>query len=172
MIQKVDAAKMNIRDFSSEDWNDVARIYKEGLDTGIASFETEVPSFEVWDQKFHKVCRLVALDNDYVIGFALLAPTSRRKVYAGVAEITIYISKQYHSQGVGDALLKALISASENHGFWTLQSGIFPQNIASIKLHEKNGFRVLGVRHKVAQRDNIWYDNVLLERRSKLQKFN
>lgn len=163
---------MNIREFSSEDWNDVARIYKEGLDTGIASFETEVPRFEVWDRKFHKACRLVALDADQIIGFALLSPTSKRQVYAGVAEVTIYISKQYHSQGVGDALLKALIKSSENQGFWTLQSGIFPQNLASIKLHEKNGFRILGVRHKVAQRDNIWYDNVVLERRSTLPKFN
>ena len=131
----------------------VSKIYAEGITTGIATFETKVPSFEVWNNKFIKKCRLVAEINDQVIGFAVLSKVSKRKVYNGVAEVTVYIAQDERGKGFGKRLLEALVYDSEKEGFWTLQAGVFSTNKASIELHKKCGFRVVGVREKIGKRD-------------------
>jgi arsenate reductase len=146
---------------------DVAKIYEEGLDTGIATFETVVPDWQTWNKKFLQEGRFIAEVNGEIAAWCALSPTSARQVYKGVAEDTIYVSSGFKGQGIGKKLLIHLIHISETLGFWTLQAAIFPQNVISIKLHEDCGFRILGVREKVAQRDGIWFDNVLMERRSK-----
>ncbi|MCK0179818.1 N-acetyltransferase family protein [Flavobacteriaceae bacterium S0862] len=158
--------KLKIRKFKNQDWALVSKIYAEGITTGIATFETKVPSFEVWNDKFIKKCRLIAEINDQVIGFAVLSKVSKRKVYNGVAEVTVYIAQDERGKGFGKRLLEALVYNSEKEGFWTLQAGIFSANKASIELHKKCGFRVVGVREKIGKRDGKWHDNHFLERRS------
>ena len=148
------------------DWPAVRAIYLEGIATGNATFETEAPQWESWDAAHTAVCRLVAETADAVVGFAALSPVSVRKVYSGVAEVSVYVSSRARGSGVGGALLRELVRASETAGFWTLQAGIFPENHASLRLHEKCGFRVLGVREKVGRLAGRWRDVVLLERRS------
>ncbi len=150
-----------------KDWNDVADIYKEGIATGIATFESEVPSFEQWDESHLKSCRLIAETNGTTIGWAALSAVSSRCVYGGVAEVSVYISKSAWGKGVGKALLLQLIKESEKNGYWTLQSGIFPENEGSIQLHKKVGFRYIGKREKVGKTIfGKWKDNLLFERRS------
>ncbi len=155
------------------DWERVRTIYLEGIATGHATFEAEAPDWKKWDQNHLAEPRLVAKSGDQVVGFAVLGRVSFRKVYAGVAEVSVYVEKQYVGQGVGSALLGALIEASERLGIWTLQAGIFPENKASIELHQKHGFRELGRREKVGkmtfgEMQGIWRDVVLMERRSKI----
>ncbi len=160
---------MDIRKMHDTDWEQVARIYREGIATGIATFETQVPDYPTWDVAHIDTCRLVALEDSSLLGWAALSPVSGRCVYGGVAEVSIYIAKDARGKGVGWRLLNALVHASEKEGFWTLQSGIFPTNTASIKLHEKAGFRFLGKRERVAQTpDGTWTDNLIYERRSKI----
>jgi len=138
----------SIRAFKKEDWTLVSEIYAEGITTGIATFETEVPSFDVWNKKFIKSCRLIAEINNEVFGFAVLSQVSKRDVYKGVAEVTVYIAKDQRGKGVGKQLLTALVGDSEKEGFWTLQAGIFSINKSSIQLHENCGFRIVGIREK------------------------
>ena len=157
---------VTIRPFNNKDWILVSKIYEQGMATGVATFETKAPSFEAWDKKFLPQCRIVAVSNDGVVGFGVLSAVSNRQVYKGVAEVTVYVAKEVRGKGIGKKLLKALIEESENNGFWTLQASIFTENIASIKLHEQCGFRVVGVREKIGQRFGKWYDNHFLERRS------
>ncbi|WP_229201213.1 GNAT family N-acetyltransferase [Arcticibacterium luteifluviistationis] len=151
-----------------EDWKVVKCIYQEGIDTGIATFQLSAPEWETWDKSHLKVGRLVLLENNTIQGWAALSPTSQREVYKGVCEVSIYIDPQTSGKGFGTLLLQKLIEESEKHGIWTLQSKIFPQNIASLVLHKKSGFREVGTREKIGQRKGIWYDNILLERRSPL----
>jgi L-amino acid N-acyltransferase YncA len=151
-----------------QDWPAVRAIYLEGIATKNATFETDAPDWEKWDSAHLKDCRLVARLNGQVIGWAALSPVSSRCVYAGVAEESIYISEAARGQGVGRKLLAALIEESEKAGLWTIQTGIFPENTVSIHLHERCGFRVLGVREKVGQMDGVWRDVVLMERRSRV----
>lgn len=155
-----------IRTFKKEDWNSVSKIYAEGIATGVATFETEVPSIDVWDEKFLKQCRLVAEIDTEVVGFAVLSQVSKRKVYKGVAEVTIYVAESQRGKGIGKQLLNTLIIESEIEGYWTLQAGIFAENRASIHLHKQCGFRIVGVREKIGKLNNTWHDNVLMERRS------
>lgn len=157
-----------IRHFKENDWNSIARIYAEGIATGIATFETKVPDWKTWNDKYIKTCRVVAEVETQVEGFAVLSQASKRSVYKGVAEVSVYVSKEHQGEGIGEQLLKQLIKESETHGFWTLQAGIFSENKASIKLHEKCGFRIVGVRKKIAQLNGKWYDNQFLERRSNI----
>lgn len=157
---------MKIRPYLDSDYSSVINIYKEGLATGIATFETEIPNKNQWDKKFLNVCRFVAEKNNTIIGWCALSKISTRKVYNGVAECTIYISEKFRGKGIGKILLKHLISESEKEGFWTLQASIFSENKASIFLHETCGFRIIGYREKIAKRNNTWYDNVIMERRS------
>ncbi|MDA7717042.1 GNAT family N-acetyltransferase [bacterium] len=154
--------------FTKQDWIAVSKIYKEGIATGMATFETKTPTWSDWNALHIKTCRIKAVSNNILIGWAALSPASKREVYKGVAEISIYISENYRNLGVGKTLLTQLINESEKAGFWTLQAGIFSDNKASIALHKSLGFREIGYREKIAKLDNIWHDNTILERRSKI----
>lgn len=157
-----------ITKMSPSDWKDVSRIYILGIETGYATFQTEAPSYEDWDSSHIRSCRLVAKIENKVIGWAALSPVSSRCVYAGVAEVSIYVDPDFKGQQVASSLLNALISESENEGYWTLQSGIIKENIPSIKLHEKCGFRIIGYREKVGKMPTgKWHDVVLVEKRSR-----
>ena len=149
-------------------WNEVKTIYEQGLATGIASFETKSPSWVDWDRSHLTVCRFVAIQRKKVVGWIALSPVSSRCVYGGVAEISVYVHEDYRKMGVGKLLLATTVAASEQKGYWTLQAGIMPQNISSIKLHEAAGFRVVGYREKISKINEQWTDNLLLERRSKV----
>lgn len=156
-----------IRDMSEVDWEQVRDIYIEGIISGNSTFETEAPSWDVWDVGHVKCCRLVVSCEGKVVGWAALSPISSRTVYTGVAEVSIYLSPNYCGQGIGGRLLEELIRNSEDNGFWALQSGVFPENLASIALHRKCGFREVGLRLKHGKMSNgTWRDVVLLERRS------
>ena len=159
---------MKIRPFQKEDWQVVSRIYQEGMDTNIATFETQCPDWETWNSKFLQKCRIVIEENDQVLGWAALSSASKRAVYKGVVEVTIYIDLSYHGKRIGTRLMNALVEASEAAGFWMLQSSIFSENKPSIQLHLRAGFRILGTREKIAKRNGIWKDTVFMERRSNL----
>jgi len=158
---------MNIEPMLPNDWPSVADIYELGLATGHASFQTSAPSWEEWDSSHLKHCRLVARDGSKIIGWAALTPVSGRCVYAGVAEVSVYVDPVHQGEGIGNALLQELIDDSEKHSIWTLQAGIFPENIASLRIHEKAGFRQVGFREKIGKMNGVWRDTVLLEKRSK-----
>lgn len=147
-------------------WPAVRAIYAEGIATGNATFETEVPAWAAWDAAHLPHCRLVAREGERVLGWAALSPVSGRCVYAGVAEVSVYAAADSRGRGVGKALLRALITASEQAGIWTLQAGIFPENEASLALHRACGFRRVGVRERIGELAGVWRDVVLLERRS------
>lgn len=156
-----------IRNMEIKDWENVSRIYRLGIDTGIATFEKEIPSWNTWDTAHLKSCRLIAENDHKIVGWAALSPVSGRCVYGGVAEVSVYVDISYNNKGIGTRLLLELIKESEKNGIWTLQSGIFPENKASIQLHKKLGFREIGFREKIGKKDGVWYDNVILEKRSK-----
>jgi len=159
---------ISIRPLIKTDWTSISKIYADGIATGIATFETEIPNWEAWNEKYIESCRIVAVKKEMVVGFAVLSKVSSRQVYKGVAEVTVYVSKDYRGQYVGETLLKQLIKESETHGFWTLQAGIFSKNVASIEMHKKFDFRVIGIRKQIGQLNGKWHDNHFLERRSKL----
>lgn len=157
---------------NAADWETVRAIYLEGIATGHATFEFEAPEWAKWDSSHVAEPRLVLRRDGQIAAWASLSRVSARKVYAGVAEVSIYVGAKFRGQGLGSKLLAALISASEEKGFWTLQAGIFPENVASIEMHKKHGFRVLGIREKVGKMSfgklqGKWRDVVLMERRSK-----
>jgi len=159
---------IELRSMTPDDWPDVARIYAEGLKTGNATFQQTVPTWEEWNNGHVQSCRMVAIIEGTITGWAALSPVSSRAVYAGVAEVSVYIGKDFRGMRIGDQLMKNLIDDSEKEGFWTLQSSIFPENEASIKLHEKYGFRTMGYREKVGKMNGNWRDTVIMERRSKV----
>lgn len=148
------------------DWLAVSAIYAEGIATGHATFETTVPAWEVWDAGHLPNCRLVAEMNGQVVGWVALSRVSSRCVYAGVAENSIYVAASVRGQGIGKRLLEAVIVESEAAGFWTLQTGIFPENTASVALHQVCGFRLVGRRERIGQLQGVWRDTLVLERRS------
>ncbi|HET7451286.1 MAG TPA: GNAT family N-acetyltransferase [Thermoanaerobaculia bacterium] len=150
----------------SGDWERVRAIYREGIDTGNATFETEVPAWEAWDAAHLPVGRLVARLDGEIAGFAALSPVSRRRVYAGVAEASVYVAASARGRGAGRALLEAVIAESERAGIWTLQSGTFPENAPSIALQKACGFREVGRRERLGSMNGRWRDVILLERRS------
>lgn len=150
---------------TEDDWPEVRRIYEEGLATGVGSFEIEAPSWEQWNAARLRHSRLVAR-NAGVVGWAALSPFSKRSCYAGVAEVGIYVAAQARGQGVGHALLQALIESAEAHGIWTLQGATIADNAASLALQKACGFRVVGRRERIAKRDGRWHDTILTERRS------
>lgn len=151
------------------DWPQVREIYIEGIQTGNATFEQDAPSWERWTAGHLAECRWVARGEDRIpLGWAALSPVSSRCVYAGVAEVSVYVAAGCRGQGVGSALLSALIASSEQAGIWTLQAGIFPENAASIALHQKAGFRLVGRRERIGQMGGRWRDVLLLERRSQV----
>jgi phosphinothricin acetyltransferase len=150
------------------DWPDVREIYREGIETGQATFETAVPTWEAWDSGHRPDCRLIALIENQIVGWAALSPVSKRQVYNGVAEVSIYISRSARGQGIGKRLMHELVTSSEKAGVWTLQSSVFPENEASVALHQAFGFRIVGTRERIAQMHGLWRNTVLLERRSKI----
>ena len=152
---------------SADDWEQVRSIYLEGVREGNSTFETEAPSWQAWDEGHLPSPRLVMRAEDQVLGWAALSPVSKRRVYSGVAEVTIYVTQAARGKGIGRALLEALIEASEQIGVWTLQASIFPENAASIELHRNCGFREVGKRERIAKLNGVWRDTILFERRSK-----
>lgn len=148
-------------------WEAVKAIYEQGIATGNATFQTTAPSYQSWDDAHIKTCRLIATLNNETVGWAALSAVSSRCVYEGVAEVSVYVATNARGKNVGSMLLQELITQSEQNNFWTLQSGIFPENKASIALHEKHGFRVLGYREKIGKMGNLWRDTIIMERRSK-----
>jgi L-amino acid N-acyltransferase YncA len=159
---------LEITAMEAGDWNAVRAVYQEGIATGNATFETAVPEWDAWDRDHLRVCRLVARGKGRVLGWAALSPVSGRCVYGGVAEVSVYVAAAARGQGIGKALLNALVQESERNGYWTLQAGIFPENEASIALHEAGGFRIVGRRERLGQMCGTWRDVVLMERRSSI----
>jgi L-amino acid N-acyltransferase YncA len=155
-----------IRNLEESDAIAVLDIYQQGLDTGEASFETSAPDWGSWDKKYHRYCRLVAEQNDHILGWAALAPVSLRDCYRGVAEISVYVSSNHFGRGIGNTLMAALVETSEENGIWGLYSSIFPENEATLRLHLRHGFRQVGVRERIAQQQGRWRDTMILERRS------
>lgn len=148
------------------DWPAVADIYRQGIESGHATFETEAPSQEAWDAGHLEAARLVAREADRVLAWAALSPVSDRCVYGGVAEVSVYVEAAARGRGIGRRLLEALVEASEEAGIWTLQAGIFPENEASLVIHRSCGFRVVGRRERLGRLAGEWRDVILLERRS------
>lgn len=159
---------VTIRAMQPTDWIAVRTIYAEGIATGNATFETTVPPREVWDRNHLPDGRLVATSEGRVVGWAALLPVSNRAVYAGVCEVSVYVAASARRKGIGTALLEALVHESEGMGIWTLQAGIFPENVASLALHRACGFRRVGIRTRLGQLHGAWRDVVLMERRSEV----
>ena len=150
----------------ASDWEQVRAIYLEGIRSGHSTFETDAPSWEMWDEGHLQIPRLVMRDDEMVLGWAVLSPVSKRHVYRGVAEVTVYVSENAQAQGIGRTLLEALIDESEKNGIWTLQASIFPENTASVQLHLRCGFREVGRRERIAMLNGVWRDTLLFERRA------
>lgn len=161
-----------IRPFVKDDWHSVSDIYRQGLLTRNATFETEVPDYDFWLKKFDPRFIWVAVIDLQVAGWAGLQPVSARQVYRGVMEVTVYIDVSRIGHGIGTSLMKHLVTESEKVGVWTLYAAIFPENTASIRLHQTAGFREIGLREKIGQLDGKWRDTVLFERRSKIVEVN
>ena len=147
------------------DYEAVAAIFADGIATGIATFETEVPSWKDWDAAHLPEHRFVAELDGEVAGWVAVVPYSRRAVYRGVGEVSVYVAERARRRGVGRALLQAVIESSRLDGLWTLQAGVFPENEASLELHRRLGFRDIGVRERIGQLDGVWRDVILLELR-------
>lgn len=162
-----------IREMQKDDWKQVSNIYQAGMDTNMATFQTECPSFQAFDESHLSSCRYVIMDGNNVAGWAALTPVSSRCVYRGVVEVSIYIDPAYKGKGLGTRLLAHLTDQSEQCGYWTLQAGIMQDNEASIRLHEKCGFRIVGFRERIGQdKFGAWRNTVLMERRSALPDYN
>lgn len=158
--------KYVIDQMGAGDWEQVRSIYLEGVNEGNSTFETEAPSWERWDEGHLPFARLVIRDGEKILGWAALSPVSKRNVYRGVAELTVYVTESARGQRIGRRLLEALIDESEKNGIWTLQASIFPENDASVKLHLRCGFREVGRRERIAMLRGVWRDTLLFERRS------
>jgi L-amino acid N-acyltransferase YncA len=149
----------------ASDWPDVVRIYAEGIATRAATFETEPPDFDAFDAGHHPEHRLVAVENGHIVGWVALAPTSSRACYAGVVESSVYVAESARGRGIGRVLMEALVASAAAGGIWTIQAGMFPENTASLALHESLGFRLVGRFERIAQLDGVWRDTVMLELR-------
>lgn len=158
-------SSVKVRALQPSDYPAIAAIFAEGIATGVATFETEVPSWEDWDAAHLRAHRLVAEFADEVVGWVAVVPYSRRPVYRGVGEESVYVAERARGRGVGRALLAAVIESARAGGLWTLQAGIFPDNAASLELHRRLGFREVGVRERMGRLDGAWRDVVLLELR-------
>ncbi len=159
---------VSIRSMLPNDWQSVKTIYESGIATGIATFETSPPNWEKWNSEHLLFGRFVATIENEIVGWTSLTSVSSRCVYGGVAEISIYVSENYKGFGIGKQLLRNLITDSEKNNIWTLQAGIFTDNIASVKLHESSGFRIIGYREKIGKLKGNWKDSFMLERRSEI----
>jgi phosphinothricin acetyltransferase len=156
----------SIHAMTADDWPAVRRIYLEGIAAGNATFETEAPTWQSWEAGHHSFARLVLKVDDEIVGWSALSKVSARRVYEGVAEVSVYLATEFRGRGFGRVLLEALIQEAERSGVWTLQASIFPENSASIELHRRCGFREVGRRERIAKLNGTWRDTVLLERRS------
>jgi L-amino acid N-acyltransferase YncA len=156
----------SVENLTAEAWPEVEKIYRAGIATKNATFEQQAPDWQTWNSNHRGDCRLIASLGGQIVGWAALSNVSGRCVYAGVAEVSIYVDPEFQGRGIGDRLMKALITESESKGIWTLQAGIFPENGKSIQLHLRNGFRIIGTRERIGKMDGVWRDTVLLERRS------
>jgi len=163
---------VTFRKLIDKDWEAVSQIYLEGIETGNATFEGAVPTWDDWDKNHLSNCRLVAEIDNKVVGWCALSPISSRKVYQGVAEISVYISSNFYGKKIGSTLLNKLIVESEANNIWTLQASIFRENIASLRIHKKLGFRKVGYREKIGFMHGKWRDTILVERRSKIIAVN
>jgi len=168
LAAQVGGVRAELRRLDTGDWTAVREIFREGIRSGLATFEVEAPTWDEWDAAHHREHRLVAEMGDRIVGWAALAPVSSRRVYAGVAEDSVYVAADAQGQGVGGALLSALVAGAEVAGIWTIEAGIFPENGASVAGPQRCGFRIVGVREKLGRRDGLWRDVLLLERRSPL----
>jgi L-amino acid N-acyltransferase YncA len=157
---------VEIRPMIADDWPVVEAIYAEGIATGQATFETEPPNWEQFDAGRLREHRLVAIADVEIVGWAAISPTSARACYAGVVEHSVYVAEQARGRGVGRALMETLVESADAADIWTIQTSIFPENAASVALHERVGFRVVGRRERIAQLAGVWRDTLLLERRS------
>jgi L-amino acid N-acyltransferase YncA len=151
-----------------EDGPAILAIYGAGIATRNATFETEVPSWEEWDRRHHQHSRLVYEEEGQVVGWVALAPVSSRRAYSGVAEVSIYVAPKVWGKGIGTRLMERAIASSETHGIWTLYAALFSENGASVRLHEKCGFRRIGTRERIARLDGVWRDTLIMERRSRV----
>jgi L-amino acid N-acyltransferase YncA len=165
-MQPVVAPDVTIAPMTEQHWSAVRDIYLEGIRTGNATFEQSAPEWEKWDTGHLQTCRLVACSGNEVVGWAALSLVSGRCVYAGVAEVSVYVAERARGQKLGSRLLAALVKDSEEQGIWTLQAGIFPENTGSIAIHKGCGFRIVGTREKLGSMHGRWRDVVLMERRS------
>jgi L-amino acid N-acyltransferase YncA len=156
---------VEIRPLLASDWPAVEAIYAEGIATRNATFETATPTFEEFDASHFADHRLVAVENGSVLGWVVLAPTSARACYAGVAENSVYVASGARGHGVGRALMEAVVASAADGGIWSIQAGMFPENTASVALHERLGFRLVGRFERIAQLDGVWRDTILLELR-------
>lgn len=163
---------VDVEKMQDEEWEAVRAIYGEGIATGNATFETETPEWEDWDRSHLHDCRLIARERECIVGWAALSPVSGRCIYTGVAEVSVYVTSLMRGRGIGKALLQALIVESERGGIWTLQAGMFPENVASITLHRACGFREVGLRERIGKLEGVWRDTILMERRSKIVGIN
>lgn len=155
-----------IRPMKLDDWGEVVEIYYQGIQTNNATFNTACPSYDEWDKSHVKDCRLVADYDGEVAGWAAISPYSSRECYKGVAEVSIYVDVNHSGKGVGEMLMRKLLEESENNGFWTIQSSIMQNNAASLRLHEKCGFRTIGFRERIAKdRFGLWRNTVIMEHR-------
>lgn len=157
---------MVIRGMIPEDWNEVLKIYKQGIDSGKTTFSTKYPTWEEWDYGHNKQCRYVALCDDEIAGFVAISPISSKPHYYGVVEVMVYVDEKHWHKGIGTRLLKKLIEEAPNNGFWCLYSSIYSTNEKSINLHQKCGFRLIGYRERIAKdRFGNWTDTTLMEYR-------
>jgi L-amino acid N-acyltransferase YncA len=163
------AALTVIRDLRPGDWPEVAEIYTDGIRTRNATFENQVPSWEDWNAGHLTGHRLVAVEGGRVVGWAALSPVSDRCCYEGVAENSVYVATGYQGRGIGGLLLARLVDGADAAGIWTIQTNVFPENAASLALHRTSGFRIVGLRERIARLDGVWRDTVFLERRSDLR---
>jgi phosphinothricin acetyltransferase len=162
----VDAPPILVEGLRPERWPEVVRIYAEGIATGNATFETDVPSWEQWDGAHLPAHRFVALREGNVVGWVAVGPVSDRCVYGGVVENSVYVAERARGLGVGRLLLERMVASTEAAGIWTIQTGIFPENEASLHVHERVGFEVVGRRKRLGKLHGVWRDVFLLERRS------
>jgi Sortase and related acyltransferases len=151
-----------------DDWPEVSAIYREGIETGQATFQTDVPAWEDWDRAHLKTCRLVAVSGESILAWAAVSPVSPRPVYSGVVEVSVYVGAANRGQGIGRRILSAVVTEAEADGRWTIQAGIFPENEASVSLHLSCGFRIVGIRRQVGRLNGAWRDALFLERRSEV----
>jgi L-amino acid N-acyltransferase YncA len=158
--------EISIYPLLAADWPAAAEIYRQGIATGLATFQQEVPGWEAWNKAHLTVCRIAAVAKNEMAGWAALSPVSARPVYAGVTEVSVYVGEEFRGQKIGSLLMDALILESEANGIWMLQSGVFAQNETSIRLHLRHGFRQVGYREKIGCLNGVWHSTVLLERRS------